>query len=229
MPIRPPNPSSTDGGFLARWSRVKTAAGDGRSRATAPVDDTTTASRPPAVATAPIAAPPPESGLPAPVAGAPIGSDGSAVADPTAAEVAPPPTLDDAAALQPGSEVSRFMARDVSPEVRHAALKQLFADPAFNVMDGLDTYIDDYGRPDPLPAAWLRKMASAASLNLFSDDERDDASTTDAASTAVAAAPASPPSESPAHEDPDLRLQPDDADRPPGPATGTGADAGREC
>ena len=30
-------------------------------------------------------------------------------------------------------------------------MKKLFSDPHFNVMDGLDTYIDDYGKPDPLP------------------------------------------------------------------------------
>ena len=30
-------------------------------------------------------------------------------------------------------------------------MKKLFSDPHFNVMDGLDTYIDDYGKPDPIP------------------------------------------------------------------------------
>ena len=48
------------------------------------------------------------------------------------------------------------MARDVAPEVRNAAMKKLFADPQFNVMDRLDTYIDDYSLPDPLPASMLR-------------------------------------------------------------------------
>jgi hypothetical protein len=39
----------------------------------------------------------------------------------------------------------------VAPEVKNAAFKKLFADPHFNVMDGLDIYIDDYSKPDPLP------------------------------------------------------------------------------
>ena len=38
----------------------------------------------------------------------------------------------------------------------NAALKKLFSDPHFNVMDGLDTYIDDYGKPDPIPPSMLR-------------------------------------------------------------------------
>lgn len=58
------------------------------------------------------------------------------------------------------------MARDVAPEVKNVAMKKLFADPHFNVMDGLDIYIDDYTQPDPLPAAMLRQMVSAQFLNL---------------------------------------------------------------
>ena len=30
-------------------------------------------------------------------------------------------------------------------------MKKLFADPHYNVMDGLDVYIDDYSKPDPIP------------------------------------------------------------------------------
>jgi hypothetical protein len=53
------------------------------------------------------------------------------------------------------------MARGVTTDVRNAAVKKLFADPHFNVMDRLDIYIDDYSQPDPLPAAMLRQMVSA--------------------------------------------------------------------
>jgi hypothetical protein len=56
------------------------------------------------------------------------------------------------------------MQADVDPGVRRAALKKLFADPRFNVMDGLDTYIDDYSKPDPLPEGWLEKMTQVARL-----------------------------------------------------------------
>ena len=59
----------------------------------------------------------------------------------------------DLAALGRDSDFTRFVTPEVSGEVRNAALKKLFSDPHFNVMDGLDTYIDDYSKPDPLPAA----------------------------------------------------------------------------
>ena len=41
-------------------------------------------------------------------------------------------------------------------------MKKLFSDPHFNVMDGLDTYIDDYGKPDPIPLSMLRRMNQSA-------------------------------------------------------------------
>jgi hypothetical protein len=37
-------------------------------------------------------------------------------------------------------------------------------------MDGLDTYIDDYSKPDPLPASMARQLASAKFLKLFDDE-----------------------------------------------------------
>ena len=49
-------------------------------------------------------------------------------------------------------------------------MKKLFSDPHFNVMDGLDTYIDDYGKPDPIPLSMLRRMNQAAVLGLFDDE-----------------------------------------------------------
>jgi hypothetical protein len=66
------------------------------------------------------------------------------------------------------------MSSDVGPEVRNAAMKKLFADPHFNVMDGLDIYIDDYSLSDPIPESMLRQMASAKFLKLFDDDEDED-------------------------------------------------------
>ena len=79
--------------------------------------------------------------------------------------------MQDVAALHADSDFTPFVARAVAPEVRNAAMKKLFADPHFNVMDGLDTYIDDYSLPDPLPATMLRKMASAKFMKLFDDDD----------------------------------------------------------
>lgn len=112
---------------------------------------------------------------------------GEAVADATAAQEgiaeqekaqqpeAPLPTLEDAQALTPESDFKPFVARNVAPEVRNAAMKKLFADPHFNVMDRMDVYIDDYSNPAPLQAAQLRKMASAAFLKLVDDDEEQTA------------------------------------------------------
>ena len=59
------------------------------------------------------------------------------------------------------------MRDGVPGEVRNAAMKKLFTDPHFNVMDGLDIYIGDYNTPDPLPAGMLEKMVGAEFLNLF--------------------------------------------------------------
>ena len=39
-----------------------------------------------------------------------------------------------------------FLRPKVDEQRQRAALKKLFSDPHFNVMDGLDPYIDDYGR-----------------------------------------------------------------------------------
>jgi hypothetical protein len=60
----------------------------------------------------------------------------------------------------------------VAPEVRNAAMKKLFTDPHYNVMDGLDIYIDDYSLPSPMPESMLRQMASAKFLKLFEEDDK---------------------------------------------------------
>jgi hypothetical protein len=69
----------------------------------------------------------------------------------------PPPTLEDVARLTTESDFSPFVARHVPSEVRNAAVKKLFSDPHFNVMDGLDIYIDDYTKPSPLSATQMAK------------------------------------------------------------------------
>ena len=140
-----------------------------------------------------------------------------------AASEAPPlpaPTLEDAAQLTPASDFTRFVAPGVDANVRNAALKHLFSDPHFNVMDGLDTYIDDYGKPDPLSPGMLRKMAQAEFLNLFADEKK-------ASPETPAAAPARPEETVP-DEDPALRLQPHDAAGPAGADPGPGTDPGRQ-
>ena len=91
------------------------------------------------------------------------------------------------------------------PQVKNAAMKKLFADPHFNVMDGLDTYIDDYGRADPIPKAMLRQMVQARVLGLLDDELEEQPLPTDAV------APAGP--QSPGAVEP-LESAPDAADRP---------------
>jgi hypothetical protein len=71
---------------------------------------------------------------------------------------APPPTLEEIAALTPQSDFRRFVAPGIDPHVRRAALKKLFSDPHFSAMDGLDVYIDDYNKFTPLPAAMLAAL-----------------------------------------------------------------------
>jgi hypothetical protein len=166
----------------------------------------------------------------APAAGRP------GAAGPVAPEPPPLPTLDDVARLTRDSDFSPYVARNVDAGVRNAAMKKLFSDPHFNLMDGLDTYIDDYGKPDPIPMSMLRKMNQSAVLGLFADEaEPTDASSALPASLAEACpvgadpsgvAPSTPPAhpldvpESPADDDPDMRLQPDDADRRAGTGPG---------
>lgn len=78
------------------------------------------------------------------------------------------PTMDDVEKIDPfASDFSAFMKPDVDPAVQQAALKKMFTDPHFNVMDGLDIYMDDYSKPDPLPPGMLERMVQSDMLKLF--------------------------------------------------------------
>ena len=57
-----------------------------------------------------------------------------------------------------GSDFKAFMHSKVEETVKRAALKKLFADPRFNVMDGLDTYIDDYTKSEPISEELLARI-----------------------------------------------------------------------
>lgn len=179
---------------------------------------------------------------PATVAKAPVPPLDASVAPEPPAAVAepapPPPTLEDTQTLTPASDFSRFVAKDVSPEVRNAAVKKLFADPHFNVMDGLDIYIDDYSKPSPLSAADMAQMVSAQFLKLVDDPEEQAKKKAAAAAEPVpqvvaeqldmptpedTRAPDAAAPEETAHDDhADLQLQPDHAPGPQGPGPGAG-------
>ena len=191
-------------GFLGRWSKRKLDVKDGKPLEVEPEQ--------PAIAT-PAGTQSPDATLLDP---------GLRREDNIAVPEAPPSlTLEDARALTTESDFRPFAARGVAPEVQNAAMKKLFSDPHFNVMDRLDIYIDDYSLPDPIPRAMLRQLASAKFLGLFDEEEKQEAEEAarlarEAANNPTiqtvaqsAAAPAVPPAL--AHDDPDMRLQPDDA------------------
>jgi hypothetical protein len=76
--------------------------------------------------------------------------------------VAPPLlSMDDVAQLTMDSDYAPFIARGVDQAVQRGAMKKLFADPHFNLMDGLDIYIGDYNTFEPIPAAMLALLEHA--------------------------------------------------------------------
>ena len=202
-------------GFLGRWARRKEAVRKGEA----------VPPEPEKVARA-VAPPPPPA--------ARIEEDKVEAREP---EQPPPPTLADTDALTPESDFTRFVRPDVAPEVKNAAMKKLFADPHFNVMDRLATYIDDYSKPDPLPPAMLRSLASTKFLNLFGEEEEEERerlaregkaptgregadvpAPQSVAQSSNRTEQALPPAED--HADPDLRLQQDHAPGPEVPGQG---------
>lgn len=203
-------------GFLGRWAQRKADARKGLPLAD-PVPTPVPAASP--VAATAVPARPVE---PAPGAPSSIVSQESTVQAPQS-EPAPLPTMQDVQALTRDSDFKPFVARGVAPEVRNAAMKKLFADPHYNVMDRLDIYIDDYSQPDPIPASMLRKMASAQFLKLFEEQEQAGTPPPPGADNPPAATPTATPTahEVPDHDDTDLRLQPDHAAQAPGPGRGT--------
>ena len=203
--------------FFSRWSRRKVQV---RSGEALPAE-------PPLKPAAPVAA----------VVVAPVPE---VVAEPPPAEALaePPLTLDDVARLTPESDYSAFVARSVPADVRNAAVKKLFTDPHYNVMDGLDIYIDDYSKPSPITAAEMAKMVGAQFLKLVDDPNEvkpptaaapaaETPDTTAAQQAEENDAVDDPPvadtreptaaDEAAPHDDhADLQLQPDDVPEPPG-------------
>jgi hypothetical protein len=207
-----------DDSFVSRWSRRKA---DARAGMVAPAEPAV-AEAAERVATPPISAPPALE-----TAARTTPSDSAASAVPA------PPTMADVALLTRDADYTRYLGSNVSPDVKNAALKHLFTDPHFNVMDGLDIYTGDYNTPDPLPAGMLRQMVQSQLLGLF--DEDVDAKTqaqARAASVALEADAPCPmqtadPTPLATDENPDLQLQPDDGAGRPGAEPRPGAHAGR--
>jgi hypothetical protein len=196
--------TADDAGFLSRWSQRKVQARRGPVAEPAPV---------PAVHA-------PEPVVPADLPTVPLPLPEAAPAP----RAQPLPTLADVALLHRESDFSRFVVPGVDEGVQRAAMKKLFADPHFNVMDGLDTYIDDYGKPDPIGLAVLRQMTQAKALRLFEHEEDEVQEVPDVhASPDPLMATRDPEPEPTSDDDPDLRLQQDHAAGWSGPGQGAGA------
>ena len=132
--------------FLSRWSRRKLAAAR-------------TVDTPPAM---PSGA---DGDVPAVDAGKAVGAHVETLPAGTApepqAETPPLPPVD---SLTFDSDFTGFLQQGVDPATRQAALRKLLRDPHFNVMDGLDVYIDDYSKPSPIAPEVVRQLAHARYL-----------------------------------------------------------------
>jgi hypothetical protein len=76
------------------------------------------------------------------------------------AEAAELPPVD---SLTFDSDFTAFLRANVEESVKRAALKKLLHDPRFNVMDGLDTYIDDYTKNEGISEEMLKTLEHARS------------------------------------------------------------------
>lgn len=215
----------TPAGFLSRWSRRKADVREGRTvvdEVRQPVVPSTTTK-----AGTPLA--PQQSGTDSLTAqrAHPAKSVGAVdAASKPAHDTAdkPVPTMEDVQHLNAESNFANFMSSKVAPEVKNAALKKLFTNPHFNVMDGLDIYIDDYGKPDPLPVGMLEQMTSIDGLNLFKNKDTGDTKSglpevqvpLDVAQSNPSDNLSTTQRDTPAHDHADLRLQPNPAARPEG-------------
>lgn len=74
------------------------------------------------------------------------------------------PDAEDVAQLHDESDFSLYMKQGVDESVRRSAMKKLFSNPHFNVMDGLDIYVADYSQADPLPPGMLASLRHAQAL-----------------------------------------------------------------
>lgn len=132
--------------FLGRWSRRKLAAAGKAALADEPADVRASTAQQGATDRPGAAA----------VMTTPGSGEGTAAVVPSAETQLPAVeglTLD--------SDFSAFLKEEVSEALRRKALRKLFSDPHFNRMDGLDIYIDDYSRPDPIPPDILARLRHA--------------------------------------------------------------------
>ncbi|MGH8802581.1 MAG: DUF3306 domain-containing protein [Casimicrobiaceae bacterium] len=140
---------------LRRWSQRKhEVAREARTNPRAPE----TGSVPP------VAADPLAPGAQDVASGASVTWPGIEQAAPASPSTAPPVAVPLAADLPPvdtltvDSDFSPFMRPGVDAGLRREALKKLLHDRRFNVMDGLDVYIDDYTKSKPIEPSLAREL-----------------------------------------------------------------------
>ena len=119
------------------------------------------------------------------------------VPEKTADPKALPPELPPLDKLTLESDYRGFFHPKVSEDMRRAALKKLFSDPHFNVMDGLDVYIDDYSKTEPIPAAMLASLKQAQNILKWAKEDADERARANAQATPAPALEA-PPERDPA-------------------------------
>ena len=86
----------------------------------------------------------------------------------------PPPELPPVEQLTIDSDFRSFFHPKVGEDVRRAALKKLFSDPRFNVMDGLDVYIDDYTKNEPIPPEMMAGLRQAQNILRWAKEDAEE-------------------------------------------------------
>jgi hypothetical protein len=166
--MKPVDPTDDKGFSLRRWSQRKAAA-RAAARPSAGREESAHPSRPADVAGPPIARTP----VAEPTSGAHDSvdlRDNVAYARPVSTPALDAPAREDSPVPSPlppieslgiESDFTAFMQPGVDESLKRGALKKLFSDPRFNMMDGLDVYIDDYSKPDPIDPAIVRTLSQA--------------------------------------------------------------------
>jgi hypothetical protein len=129
----------------------------------------------------------PAAPIPVPVTSGPAATDLAEPASAPPAEAAPLPPVE---SLTFESDFSAFMQPKVAEETKRAALRKLFSDPSFNVMDGLDIYVGDYTQADPMPAGMLEKVSAVYAMLDPVEPARNERADKPARESASHAAPA---------------------------------------
>ena len=86
----------------------------------------------------------------------------------------PAPELPPVDKLTKDSDYRDFFHPKVGEDTRRLALKKLFSDPHFNVMDGLDVYIDDYSKSEPIPPEMLAGLRQAQNILRWAKEDTDE-------------------------------------------------------